>query len=200
MKTTLIILLLGLCEFKIENKPSCEKIDIILLADLSGSVQGYTKYVHDALYEFVSRFEMEDDGIRICLIRFDDFATVLYPLGSNKAKLIQAIHTISSHSPNGGTEMKYAFRSSGQQFVDNGRFGVKRIVVLISDGATDNIPEAIHEAKIVKNLYNSLIFGVMIESKYSNEEIMKEISSPGCYLESNYENLIEELNRINVCL
>ncbi len=201
MKTLLAITLLVLCSFQSEHKAGCAKIDIILIADMSGSINGQQQYVHDALYQFADRFELEENGIRMSLIKFNDDATVLYPLGNDKAELMQAIETIKTTYPEGTTKMTTAFIATMNEFIKRGgRDDPLRVVILISDGAPTDDEQSKQMAKDLRETFNSLIFGILVSSYEQDEQFMREVSSLNCYLETGYGSLANELKKLDICI
>jgi Mg-chelatase subunit ChlD len=199
MKT--IILSIFLLFGGIKGYSQCAKIDILLVADLSSSVTDYQGYIHDALYGFTERFALDkENGIQIGLITFNSISEVLYPLGDDKDKLIQQIHTIKSYKPCCTTDLVEALDDCMEEFNNRGRRDALKIVILISDGSFDYPEEAQTRAKACKFMFNSLIFGVLINGGSSNPNAMREISSPDCFLSVNYENLAEEIRKLDICI
>ncbi len=192
----LIIFLLG----GIGGYAQCAKIDIVLVADLSASVDGFQGYVSDALYGFVERFPLDkENGIQISLITFGSESSVDYPLGDDKRKLIQAIFAIKSMKVNGTTNLQGAFDDVMTEFNNRGRQDALKIVIVISDGQFDYPERSQAKAKACKVMFNSLIFGILIQDTSVTPDAMEEISSPGCYLSTNYENLVTELMKLSIC-
>lgn len=198
MKTILFIFLMEIMGFKRED--SCIRADVILLADLSGSVIGRENTIHEALYTFVSKFEMEEDGLRIGAYTFNDDVTLLYSLGSNKNELIRGINTIRSTTADGSTHLFEALMATMGEFNTKGRPDVKRIVVVISDGAPNDPMPTLAAGQQLQRMYNATIYGILIKSTSTNEPFMQQLSSKGCYLEVNYETLVSEINKLNLCI
>jgi uncharacterized protein with von Willebrand factor type A (vWA) domain len=192
MKYLLIILLVATVP-----KSRCGQMDIILMVDLSGSVTGHKQYVHSALYAFVDGFSLSDKGVRMSLITFNSNADVRYPLGSDKTALKNAVDNLPD--PEGGTHMYKAFEKAGIEFDERGT-NTTRIIILISDGSPMYVPQTIEIAKQLKQVYGATIFGVLIRTYDTNEEIMTEISSNNCYVATSYKALSYELSKLNLCL
>lgn len=198
MKIIIIILILSLFGFKSERN-GCLKADIILLADMSGSIKGHEQYVYNALLTFVNRFELSEEGIRMSLVTFNWTEEVLYPLGSDKNALLDALVYMISKPPEGGTDMYKAFTAAKSEFIKRG-IHQNRIVIVISDSSPSYPIETQEMAKELKIIFNSLVFGVLVNSYDRNDTFMKDISSPNCYLETEFETLGSELQKLDVCL
>lgn len=198
MKTT--ILSLFLLFGGISGYSQCAKIDIMLVADLSASVDGYQNYIHDALYGFVERFPLdEENGIKIGVVTFNTVSSTIYPLGADRNKLFQAIHSIKSIKGYSTTNCVGAFDDVMEEFTLRGREDAIKIVILISDGAFDYPIDSQTRARACREMFNSLIFGVLINGESANPNAMQEISSPNCYLSTSYENLVSELMKLSIC-
>jgi len=198
MKYVIVALFFVLYSFKSPDT-GCAKLDIMLIADMSGSVDGYQGYIYDALFDFANNLELDENGIRIGLTVFNYTDTILYHLDDNKPKLIQAIHTIKSTSADGGTYLYTTLQHTTQEFIKRGRQDSKWIVIIITDGNPAQLFDVVKEAKRMHSL-GIMIFGVMVESKEENESALRDISSPNCYISTNYQLLTEELKKLDLCL
>ena len=198
MKKLLLIIILSLCSTGTYSQ-GCIRADIVLLADMSGSVKGHQKYVHDALYAFVDRFELSDDGVRMSLITFNDDPVVMFPLGTDKELLLHAIDIVGETMPEGSTYMFGAFQSAMNEFQKRG-IHRNRIVIVISDGSPNHAYETKEIAKDIQFTFGAKVFGVLINTYDEDDAFMKEISSPDCYVETQYELLANELQKLDICL
>ena len=190
-------LLLVLCSFKSDK--GCLKADIILLADVSQSISGHEKYVYNALLAFIERFELSEEGIRMSLITFNGSEEVLYHLGSNKYQLLDSLDIIISKPAEGGTYMFGALRASMNEFRKRG-IHYRRIIILVSDGSPSYAVETLLLADDLKNVYNSIIFGILVNSYDRNDNFMEQISSPNCYIKTEFETLVKELENLDICI
>lgn len=201
MKVLIFILLLLVSfstkEESIKNE-GCLKLDIILLADMSSSVDGHETFIHDAMKSFIDRFELSEEGVRIGLIRFADTAYLLSGLTTDKQELYYGLRSINPTSAYGSTEMADAIKLSADEFLKNGRPLIKKIVVIISDGAPNSKQDARNAASYLKSIDSTIICGVFVSSKV-DQTFLQEISSEFCYVESNYETLVEELKKLDIC-
>ncbi len=198
MKTLIFLLFIGInTGFKEE---SCIKADLIILADQSGSVYMDNGYVYKAISSFVSRFELEEEGLKMAFITFNSDISIKYHLGANRDSLMKAVHSINYTIPTGNTRLFEALLASINEFNVYGRTDINRIVVIISDGAPDDTYSAIEAAKQLKLMYNCKIYGILVKSTLTNEPFMQQLSSKGCYLETNYTSLIENLEKLDICL
>ena len=199
MKTLISLLLVLLLSTSFKQNTDCIKVDIILIADMSGSIKGHENYVHDALFHFVNKFDLSEDGVRIGLITFNDDAKVLYQLGSDKEQLLKAVSTIISTVPDGTTNMMSSLVSAMNEFLKRGA-NQNRVVIIISDGSPFNIDATKQTANDLKNTFNSTIFGVLVQSTDENGQFMREISSLGCYVQTDYSLLTSALKKLDMCI
>src|SRR6185369_13881362 len=86
----IMLTLLGRC------KAQCLKLDIMLIGDMSGSVQGNEQFVYNALSTFASRFELSEEGVKIGAITFDSSPKLISPLTANKQQLLTNLISIKS--------------------------------------------------------------------------------------------------------
>jgi len=173
----------------------------VLVADLSYSVNENQSYIANALFGFVERFPLDkENGIQISLITFNGYSTVHYQLGDNKALLIQYILSIKSMPAEGTTNLISAIKDVMNEFNMRGRPDALKIVIVISDGQFDSPLEVPAHINALKVMFNSLIFGVLINGNSAIPPAMEQISSPGCYLSTNYDSLVVELQKLNICI
>lgn len=203
MKKALLILLLLFpvlsFEKPVKKKSGCLRMEIMLVADMSTSVSGREVFIYNALKIFADRFDLDDNGIRIGVVRFSDKAYLLTELTSNKENVYKALSSLGSDAY-GTTNMLDAIEIAGSEILNNGRVDVNRIIVLISDGDPDDEEQTLKAAQKIKS-FQIGICGIFVNgSTNESKEYMREISSEFCYVESDYENLVRELEKLDVCL
>jgi Mg-chelatase subunit ChlD len=195
MKTLSIILLLFLTAF---NEKSCLKMDILLLVDMSGSVQGYEEFVKEATESFVRQFNLSENGIRMGIIKFAGKASIISSLTSDKEELEYRLVLFKDERAYGTTNMLQALEIGLNEFLENDR-GVRKLIIIITDGSpTSDEQRTKMIAEQIKNLGIG-ICGVLISSYEADEEYLQEISS-NCYVRTDYYNLINELKNLEICL
>lgn len=178
----------------------CLEANIILVADLSGSVEGHEIFIVDALKSFVQRFELSDKGIRIGYIRFATYAVVENHLTGNKLALLNSINKIDTAMTGGFTDLTHALQLTELELSNNARKNVLKIVILISDGDPDEEDTALEHANYIKRMDNVLIYGVYVDSKDGDKDNMKLYSSRRCFIDTYYEELVFELQKLDICL
>ena len=100
----------------------------------------------------------------------------------------------------------------------NGRPGVMKMVIMITDGEPNNRDEAANHATLLKTMPGTLVWGIFVKkveddqslSPYimyvpnfvnnSGAEYLKSISSPNCFIESDYNNLVDQIKKLDICL
>lgn len=227
MKILIIAVLLFLSNSNtVLNKPinGCLQMDIMLLGDFSSSVYGYEAFVSGALSEFVNQFDLSEDGIKIGAVTFTSTGNLICPLTSNKTLLKNKVDSLQFFRSSGSTNMLSAIKVAVNQFATNGRQDYKKMIIIISDGEPDAEDEVLKLAKEIKETTSIGICGILILMKEEDDsstpdiyqvptysypigkvnrngnKTMREISSEFCYVESNYENLIKELKKLDICI
>lgn len=203
MKTLIAILLFTLFNPSKINR-TCLKMDIMILADMSGSVEGYEGVVASAINVFVDRFELDDYGVRIGIQTFASgyIIQLQQPLTSNTFLLKKNIISISKRKAEGGTIMSNPLLMVKDE-LQKDRYGAYKVVIIISDG---EIPD--HDAdkvnKIVAELkaHNIIICGVLIDEGYLGVSgpYLQSLTTPGFYVESNYQDIARTLEMLQICI
>lgn len=178
------------------HKKECLELDVVILVDVSGSIAGYEEYIHKALYVFINKIEPSETGIWLSVVKFSKDGEVASHLSYDKSILIYQFDRIISDG--GTTNMADGMYSSVNELVENGRKGVKKVIIVLSDGAVDNSTETQLVAEQLK-MSNVTICSVLILSNTIDKELMKAISS-NCYIESRFEDLPEQIEKLDLCL
>lgn len=199
--SVMVVLLLTLCSFKTNDKPvGCLELDLFLLADVSSSVESNLNFVADAMTAFVDKFELSDQGVRIGVVSFESTAIVQTPLTSDREKITNAIEIVRSYHHGSMTNMSDALTFAANEFMTEGRQGAMKIIVVITDGNPTDEETTSDAADQLKKLLMVGICGVLVNNNTMKPDYLKSISSDYCYVESNYDNLVEELKKMDVCL
>lgn len=183
------------------NDSNCLEADIMILADISGSVGGNQEFIGKSISEFVNRFELSETGIKIGVIVFSDRASIMSGLTSDKNRLNIVSQLISNNPCGGNTNITAALHSAFNEIQQNGRNGLIKLVILISDGGGNvGIAEETYQAAEILKSTGTSICSIAILTGESDLVLMKSISMPACYSESNYNNLLESLSKMDICL
>ena len=175
--------------------PSCLQIDIMLLADMSGSVQGQEQFVKAALYTFANQFDLSEDNVKIGVVTFDSDATLWCPLTADKNKLLAVIGQINNAS--GGSNMTAGLAEASDQLLHYGRPYYNKLIIIISDGGIWDIPATTGFSDILTR-GGIRTCGVLIEDQDTDSQTMETICH-GCYERSSYRNLSNELKKLDIC-
>lgn len=196
MRNLLILpLFLLLLSFETKDK-GCLEMDIVILADLSGSVENYEPFVVEAVEAFVNKTDISEEGIRLGIIGFNDNPFIISPIYGDKEEIKNNIHSFD-FSGHDLTNMTDALQLSLIELFKE-RQSVQKLLIIISDGAVSDRSTTrltIEQLKAV----NVGICAVLIRNSSSQNDFMKEISS-GCYVETSYESLVTELAKMDTCL
>lgn len=226
MKIIAIIVIFLLSSFTMKedrNDAGCLRADILLLADLSSSIAGYEEFIHDAAYTFIDKFELADNGIRIGFITFSSLAYLHYPLSSDKDSLKLATSILAPRMSGGSTNLSQAFEIATNELSTNGRPDALKMVLVITDGEPDDLDKTIDRATILKQTPGTMIWCIFVSkaalksdpdpsqywfygvpssvsSRVNGLENLKKIASPNCVIESDYNNLVDQIKKLDICL
>ena len=98
----------------------------------------------------------------------------------------------------GLTDISSGLLIGAREFNQNGRRGVRKLMILISDGG--DLPYlTLPVADAIKN--NGIqICSIILRTGDTNLELMQEVSSDNCYTISSYQELVMELKALSICL
>lgn len=199
----------------VKEAGGCLQMDIMLLGDFSSSVHGYESFVAKAFAAFAKQFELSENGVKIGVVTFTSIAEVVCPLTSDRELLRTKVDSLDYFKANGNTNMFWAFSLAKREFQLHGREGFKKMMIVVSDGEPNLKTEVkifaqqikreninICGVLIVKNMWDedSMVnYMTLSMSQINGAEFMKEISGD-CYVESDYQNLITEIQKLSICL
>lgn len=173
-------------------------MDIMILADMSGSVQFYQDFVSEATQAFINRFELSDNGVRIGLVTFSTDAVLVSEVSTNKALLINQAKGITNKEAIGYTNLSSALQIAAVELMNN-RASPKMIIV-ITDGNPDDINKSRMIAQGLRDLNQITVCGVLVNNSIAKGNFLNELCTHGCYTETNYSALASELEKMNICL
>ncbi len=177
----------------------CNNLDIMVLADYSGSVLGNEKFVHQAIYSFGNKLDISEDNVNLGIITFNSYTDLLCPLSSDKTEVMDKIEIMSNFVPKGTTDLGSALYGAFDELSNKGRENYKKIIIVICDGAPD-YPQPVQE--IASNLKDIgiQIYTILINSRTSNSEYMYKLASPNSFYNTDFPGLTKTLEQINLCL
>jgi len=190
MKTFILIFFISIHTFS----QGCQQLDILVLADMSGSVQGHEQFIGDAVSEFANQ-ELGD--LKIGVLTFSWDPDLVSSLTDNQEKLKEQVEEIKTTPAQGTTNLKATFYEAINEFTKNGRKNAKQIIILISDGAPDEKENTMIVAQNLKTIGID-IYCIMINATGGNKEYMQALGTE--YFDTDYEGLKEKLKKINFCL
>jgi len=180
--------------------PSCLQMDIFIIGDFSTSIDGNERFVADAMLEFTDRFDLSDYGLKIGIIGFGSEASLITPLTSDREVIISGINKYLEDEDGGTTNMTAALNMGLAEFYSkSARPDYRKLIVLISDGDPDSSNEVYALASQIKSMGIG-ICGVLVQASVNKPEYMRIISSEFCYVESDYKNLVSELQKLDICM
>jgi uncharacterized protein with von Willebrand factor type A (vWA) domain len=178
-------------------------MDIILLGDLSSSMTGYEDNVQYAFESFVDRFELSDEGIKMGAFVFAENIVKISPLTSDKKLLQVLIMDLKFSIWTQTTDINKALVYTADEFFENGRDGIEKYLIFISDGEPttgdiNNIPNILSTLKYNLNVN---ICSIYIGNSTNDEGrlFMQSVSNEECYTQTPPDKLIELLKSYNFC-
>lgn len=168
----------------------CQPLDIIVIGDMSGSVQGHEGFVRDAFHQFI----YQPVGNKVGFIRFGNSAELVHHLSDDGNSLLQSLLLIDK--ADGTTNLSDALYMAIDEFTANGRRSARKMVIIISDGRPDNPIEPPVLTDMMK-LDEIDVFCVVINSDNANFQYMETL---GISFQTDYHTLIQTLKEINFCL
>lgn len=178
---------------------SCLEMDIIFLVDLSGSVAYHQDDIADALTGFINEFDLSNETIRMGIVMFGADATTLSELTSNKNKIYDAINFIRNNDILRVSNMYDGIIVSIREFNKSPRSFVPKHLIIISDGGVDTpmlCKEMLEQAK----LQDIAICTILANGMNVDESFLKDIASNGCYVKTNYNLLVNEIKKLELCI
>jgi Mg-chelatase subunit ChlD len=171
------------------------------VADFSESIRGHENEMVDAVNTFAS--VVNGEGIRTGVVLFASEPKLVSGLTNDVGRLI----SLMDYYRNGYNEEGYftniqpALQMATNLLLEDQR-NSRKLVILISDGWITKGPSPSETVLTVKQMNAVGVFVCSVFITTYNElrgvDFLKEISG-GCYAESGYMNLAEELKKLNIC-
>lgn len=197
----LIVVLLGWVH---RCQGQCLKLDVVLVGDYSGSVEGNEPFVRAAFHAFADRLDLGEDQVRLGIVLFGDQATIDCPLTGDRATLLDRLALLETKAAQyGGTDLTSGLLTAGAMLTLD-RPDARKLVVLISDGLHNNHDRDPQALAQLLQLQQVQVAPVLILSNHlvegAGRPLMVSLASPGLYHEASYETLIGVLKKLDVCL
>lgn len=160
---------------------TCLNLDLVTVADFSGSVEGHEQFICSGISEIA---KLDGEDLRQALITFDYTSRLEY--GFSQPEKFEC------PSASGGTNLHSALVKAAELFDRNSG----RVIVIISDGVPDDIEMCLELANLLR-ASGVRIYGVLINSSIASETVMKQISD--VYVSTDYEHLVKEIKKLSFC-
>lgn len=194
MKALLIVLLFSSSFVHAQ----CLDLDIMIVADYSGSVQGQEQSVVSAIEGFASGFSLDADGVNLGIVIFNNRAELAAALTGDVREILVQTSLLRAAEATGSTYLEKGLTLAATELLSNGRPGYRRLVIVISDGDVTLVDDTLLAAQQLQ-LLGIGICAVLIRNSNAKPELLRRISN-GCYAESDYNNLADELKKLDLCL
>ncbi|CAG9538584.1 unnamed protein product, partial [Cercopithifilaria johnstoni] len=149
--------------------------DIMFILDSSDKVtsEEYANLKEDISMLIDETFDLSPDIVRVGLVEYSDRASVPVPLGYYDHK-VQLLADISNSEQLGGTPIILrGFHAAKEQFQQNGRSGVSRILLLITSGA--NRGNVVFAADDLRDSLNVSIFVLVINATQGAQMMLNRL-------------------------
>ena len=126
---------------------SAPRSDLILAIDKSFSMNANNQITEArrAALQFIDSIDLTQD--RVGIVAFDHVPKLLQPLTNDRAAAKAAVQGIGAL---GGTNIAGAIKTSSTELVGNGRPGVARVIILLTDGRDEDPDKVLQEAAAAK--------------------------------------------------
>ncbi|KAK6191893.1 hypothetical protein SNE40_003472 [Patella caerulea] len=156
---------------------SCKQLlDVVAIVDSSDSItDGSFNLIKSSLQDIVADLRIGENETRLGIILYSSDITSRIPFSDDPDYLLQAIAELK-HARE-GTNTALAIEDMIVMFETEGRDGIPKVGIVVTDGISKNTTATIEQAKIAKEA-NIKMFAVGISSKVNMPELMA-IASPG---------------------
>lgn len=114
-------------------KPACP-MNIIIAIDFSGSEREYLDEIRTALLALTAPFELHETQLKIGIITFNRGAELVLPLTGDTGRMEEAVESLRIVRMVYATDIHAAIDLANREFRENGRPGIPKYFILISDG------------------------------------------------------------------
>jgi hypothetical protein len=128
-------------------------VDVLLLLDVSGSMQPHIERIADASETALRILAPED---RVAIMLFDTRTRLQLPFRSDHGEIGEKLHSIlQSESFNGGTHITHALLAAASYVQKQGRPNARRAIVVLTDDETQDaqdeprVEQALDEANAI---------------------------------------------------
>ncbi|XP_030835925.1 anthrax toxin receptor 1-like [Strongylocentrotus purpuratus] len=131
-------------------------LDLYFVLDKSGSVSHihFQQQTVNFTALLLSRFT--SSKVRASFITFSTFAEVVTRLTSDSAALTKGIQRLRAVVPDGNTHLHYGIEKAKTQIMSSGG-DTASVIITLTDGKLNDVPESVAEANIVRNLGASVL-------------------------------------------
>lgn len=201
MRKCFIIILFLLFNLNNSVAQGCFKSNIIILVDLSGSESGNESKLANAVSSFAYGLKISDVGIKMGVIEFDSYPTVICPLSGDKDSVINNISILYHTKAGGGTYIEDAILEALIYF-QNDKRNATNIVIIISDGQIAY--SEMGGVLLHKSNFNLNTFAIQITDDgeidaEGYQKLVNLIQNPMNVSKSSHEELLKALNKLDLC-
>lgn len=144
-----------------EDTSPCFPADIMIVADMSSSVNNVKSFIWDAVAVLPNKYKMHDSKVRMGLIRFNETPTLVTPLTGDRGLFLDNLEQTRTESATESTNILSALELADQQFSSKTRRDALKLVILVTDGLSQvNETAEVEFAETMKINKDITIIGV----------------------------------------
>lgn len=185
---------------------SCIEADILFVADWSESLLDNEYFVVSAIQDCFDSLDIADNGIRMGIVTFSEYARLHQPITGNRSVLKHSIYALSEKSASGGTLFHPPFVEARQEFkrsAENRGKQVLKLLVFISDGKVYSPSDQFDALAVADELKAEgvYIYSILVLCKETDPALMQQISTGnGFFFTARYSELISVVRKLEKCL
>jgi uncharacterized protein YegL len=181
--------------------------NVIFVVDYSGSITGAEKFYKKMFVAFGDELPLSPDGIKFSVVSFSDVVKVEQPLTGNLIDFYTSVDLLDRKKPV-ATDAFLANAIDTAVFVatvywaDHNESEDNRtpvFIVIVTDGMCSDLERVVELAEVQRNNKKIMLYTVLVPTKgESNPGVLRDIATnPMSFLESDYNELIHQLQRMN---
>jgi uncharacterized protein YegL len=214
MKNKYLILILGvlLTSFPVfsQKKAKVEhylQANIIFVVDYSGSIAGAEKFYKKMFVAFGDELPLSPDGIKFSIVSFSDVVKVEQPLTGSLIDFYTTIDLLDRKKPvatdaflanaiDTAVFVAVTYWADHNESEDN---QTPVFIVIVTDGMCSDLEQALVLSQAERGNNKIMLYTILVPTKgESNPGVLRDIATnPMTFLESDYNELIHQLQRMN---
>lgn len=177
--------------------------NIIFVVDYSGSIAGAEKFYKKMFVAFGDGLPLSPDGIKFSIVSFSDVVKVEQPLTGSLIDFYTTIDLLDRKKPM-ATDAQLADAIDTALDIATTPWAdeddrTPAFIVIVTDGMCSDLERAVALAEAQRNNNKIMLYTILVPTKgESNPGVLRDIATnPMNFLESDYNELVHQLQRMN---